>query len=89
MALAAVISEFAAMDIVPSVAAAAIACQIARIAGPAMAGRADKADMFSSQGKVGLQIVIEPPGFPIDCVVTVTAGCRIAQCPHVVFVLVA
>lgn len=66
----------------------ALVPDLGRIARPGMARRTDQPFVLPRQGKFGLAIMIEPPHFPVGCVVTILALGRLAQRSLVSLVLV-
>lgn len=84
-----IFAESPTVGIVATVAIDALVAKLGRIARTGMAGRADQARMLAGQGIAGLAIVIEPPGLPVGCVMTVLTLRRRSQSALVMIVNVA
>lgn len=85
MAPLAVVTELAAVHVIPAVTTDAACIQgDPGVGGPPMAGRALESHMSAVQPEPGLQVVIKLPQRPVDRVVTIATGRAERQLVHVV-----
>lgn len=87
MAALTILAEAAVVDVIATMAGNALSRQLARIAGPRMACRADQTLVLAGQGKAGLCVMIESPDLPVDRVMAILAVGWRAQRSLVVLVL--
>lgn len=83
----AVFAKPAVVDVIAAVAGDALRAQLCRITGAHMAGRTDQTPVAACQRKACRAIMIELPGLPVRCRMTVAAGGRRSQCADMVPVI--